>query len=495
MKQPFYYMRVVITYLLCLLPFNVIGLSVDSMRRAVVKLYVTIQSPDYLMPWQGGRLMNAMGTGFIIGKRRILTNAHVVSHTRFLEAQKDGQSARYPARVVFFGHDCDLALLTVDDDDFWRGMESLELASKVPELGDEVTVIGYPLGGTRISLTRGVVSRIDYSVYSHSGVDEHLVLQVDAAINPGNSGGPILYRNRVVGLAFQGIPGAENIGYGIPVSVIRRFLTDIEDGKYDSYPEIGITFIEARNTALRKELGLPENKTGIVVNYVDPFGAANGNLRPGDVLLKIDGYPIGNDGTITVDGVPVLFAELLERKLRGDFITLNIWRERAEQTVRISLTHPDNPFVFRYTYKRTSPYVVTGGLVFTELTRNLLATVSRYVPERNIQYLHYCSQYAKIEGLYTNRDCFVIISHRLPHQVNTYADNFLWGVVSQINNIPIKNLEDVAKALESPVEGFHIIRFEENDDMLVLDAEQVKEADAKISAQYGIKKLIYLEKE
>ena len=490
MKQ-FFYCMMLAGCLLFFMCCSVLGMSVESMRRAVVKLHVTIQPPDYLMPWQGGRLMNGTGTGFVIGKRRILTNAHVVSHARFLEVQKDGQSTRYPARVVLFGHDCDLAVVTVDDDGFWRGMEPLELASKVPELGDEVTAVGYPLGGSRISLTRGIVSRIDYSVYSHSGIDEHLVLQVDAAINPGNSGGPILYRDRVAGLAFQGIPGAENIGYGIPVPVIRRFLKDIEDGKYDGYPEIGILFMEARNSALRKELGLPDGKTGIVVNYVDPFGAGNGNLRPGDVLLKIDGYPIGNDGTVTVDGVPVLFAELLERKLKGDSITLVLWREKSEQTIRIPLTHPDDPFAFRYTYERTPPYVVAGGLVFTELSRNLLAAVGRYGQERNLQYLHYCFQYAKIDGLYTNRDCFVVFSHRLPHQVNTYADNFLWGVVSQINNIPIRNLKDVAKAFESPVGGFHIIRFEENDDMLVLDAEQVKQADEEINNRYGINKLIH----
>ena len=190
------------------LPAHAARSRFTPLLSGVVKIYATFQAEDYTTPWQTGRPGSGTGTGFVIAKRRILTNAHVVSNARFLEVSRDGQPGRYLARVAFIAHDCDLAALTVDDPAFFDGITPLSLAKAIPSLNDEVTVLGYPTGGDRISVTRGVVSRIDYSGYSHSGVDQHLVLQVDAAINPGNSGGPILFDRRVVGLAFQGLAWA-----------------------------------------------------------------------------------------------------------------------------------------------------------------------------------------------------------------------------------------------------------------------------------------------
>jgi len=263
-----------------------------SLRESVVKIYITAQRPDYSMPWQSLQPGSGSGSGFIIDKRRILTNAHVVSDARFLQVQKDGDSQRYPAKVAFIGHDCDLALLTVDDITFFEGTKGVRFSDSLPALNNEVTVLGYPTGGSRLSITRGVVSRIDYSIYSHSGADQHLVIQVDAAINPGNSGGPIVFKGKVTGLAFQGLMFAENIGYGIPIPVIRHFLDDISDDKYDGYPELGAAYLETTNPALCRDLGMPPNKSGIVIYYLDPFGSALGCLKPRDVLFSIDGYKI-----------------------------------------------------------------------------------------------------------------------------------------------------------------------------------------------------------
>lgn len=79
-----------------------------------------------------------------------------------------------------------------------------------------VVTYGYPAGGEQISYTRGVVSRIELQNYVHIGNRSLLAVQTDAAINPGNSGGPVIQDDRVVGVAFQGVPGLENAGFFIP---------------------------------------------------------------------------------------------------------------------------------------------------------------------------------------------------------------------------------------------------------------------------------------
>ena len=126
------------------------------------------------------------------------------------------------------------ALLTVSDDEFWEGVSPVEFGD-LPALQDAVTVVGYPIGGDTISVTSGVVSRIEILSYVH-GSTELLGLQIDAAINSGNSGGPAFNdKGRCVGIAFQSLKheDAENIGYVIPTPVIGHFIQDYE--KHNKY--------------------------------------------------------------------------------------------------------------------------------------------------------------------------------------------------------------------------------------------------------------------
>ena len=112
-------------------------------------------------------------------------------------------------------HECDLATLEVEDAGFWEGVTPLKLGA-MPSLQDEVAVVGYPEGGEGVSITQGVVSRIEIQRYAHSG-QSLLAVQIDAAINPGNSGGPALNANgEVVGVAFQLQQERQHIGHVVP---------------------------------------------------------------------------------------------------------------------------------------------------------------------------------------------------------------------------------------------------------------------------------------
>ncbi len=463
-------------------------------KRSVVKIYTTFQREDYALPWQGTLPSPGTGTGFIIEKRRILTNAHVVSDGRSIEVQKNGLSKKYQAKIVFIAHDCDLAILDVEDPSFFDDTQALKFAMELPELNDEVTVLGYPMGGQRLSITKGVVSRVDYSTYSHSGVDQHLVLQVDAAINPGNSGGPVMFKGKVVGLAFQGMAFGQNLGYAIPVSVIQHFLKDIDDGKYNGYPEIGVSYMDTLNDALRKDLKLPEDKTGVIVSYIDPFGSTVDILKLKDILMSIDGMAIANDGSIDLKGNPLIFSELVERKQWGESVSFQVWRDGAETTVSVPLTNPEDPFIYRYIYDERPLYCIFAGLTFCPLSRGYLNVMGNDISDANKQQVIYYSEYAKVDGLYKNADQFVVLTRRLPHPVNTYADKFINGIVTEVNQKPIRNLNDLKEAFAHPINGFHVIRFAGIDDSLVVEADAASQADNQIPATYGIPALEYLEK-
>lgn len=458
----------------------------DAIRHSVVKIYATIQRANSTLPWQHSRPQSGSGSGFIIKGKRILTNAHVASDIRFLEVKKNGHPRRYSARVVFTGHDCDLAVLEVDDETFFNGTHPVTFAEALPKLSDTVSVIGYPLGGERISLTKGVVSRIDYSIYSHSGVDQHLVIQVDAAINLGNSGGPVMFGGEVVGLAFQGLSRAENIGYAIPVPVIQHFLTDIADGTYHGYPELGAAVTDTRNAALQTALGLPPNETGVVIYFIDPFGSAHNVLKPRDVLLGVNEYDIAEDGTVQLKNNTVEFHELLERKQWGETVTFRLWRHNAVMTLPVPLTNPQDPYIFRKQYDQSPTYCILGGLVFAPLTREYLQTLGRNLSGVNEQQLLYLTQYAKIDGWHKNRNAFIVLIRRLPHPVNTYAAPFLNSILTEVNGVRIRKLSDLRDAMIIPQDDYHVLRFAGMDDTLVLDAAAAHEAQSQILERYGV---------
>src|SRR4030095_13017077 len=184
--------------------------------------YATTQDPDYDSPWQAQVPQASTGSGVVIGPGRVLTGAHVIANATFVQVQKISDTEKVVARVVGVCHDCDLALSEVGDRRFRDGIDPAKLG-ELPDLRDRVAVVGFPIGGEEISITEGVVSRIEVQRYSHSQ-RYLLAVTVDAAINKGNSGGPVFKSGNVVGIAFQKLENAENVGEMVPAPIIRHFL-------------------------------------------------------------------------------------------------------------------------------------------------------------------------------------------------------------------------------------------------------------------------------
>jgi S1-C subfamily serine protease len=196
--------------------------------QSVVKVLTVSDAPDYEQPWQNHGPSHSTGSGAIIRTERglrVLTNGHVVQNQVFVEVRRFGQSKRFVAEVEGVSHECDLALLRVRREDFFEGAEPIALGD-LPELGDGVTVCGYPIGGDRLSLTQGVVSRIEVSAYAHSQ-RPLLAIQIDAAVNSGNSGGPVFDGDKLIGVAFQSLEESQNIAYAIAIPIVKHFLRDL----------------------------------------------------------------------------------------------------------------------------------------------------------------------------------------------------------------------------------------------------------------------------
>jgi len=457
-----------------------------QLLQPVVKIFTVHTEPNYAMPWQMKRQKKSTSSGFLISGRRILTNAHsIVYHTSVL-VKKHGSAKKYAAEVVAEGHECDLAMLTVKDDSFWEGVTPLEFGD-LPHLQDSVIVVGYPTGGDNISVTCGVVSRIDYVHYTHATA-KLLAVQIDAAINSGNSGGPALKDNKVVGISFETLVNAENIGFIIPNIVIQHFLEDIERHKtYTGFCEIGIVCQSMENPQLKKFLNMDTNMTGLVVNRVDPLAYSCDSVEKDDVLLAIDNHEIADDCTVPFrDEERISFKYLLLDKFIGDKANLKLLRQGKiiDRDVVLTKLQPLVPL----DYESLPSYFIYAGLVFVPLTQLYLRHQWGKQWDRKAP-VRLCDLAINCELKFPDQE-IVLLSQVLVHEVNTGYQHTTNIQVKKFNGIEIRNLQHLVSLVEATSDTeapSEYVRFDlEFERAIVLERTQAEQASTEVLNQHFI---------
>src|SRR5882724_10812416 len=454
-----------------------------KIQKSLVRITSTEVEPDYRAPWNTGAIGRGVGAGFVIEGPRIMTNAHVVSNTRYLTVERDGDPNKYSARVVFVAHDCDLALITVDSPEFFKNMVPLGFGG-IPELESTVSAYGYPIGGERMSVTTGIVSRIDFQLYTHSSIDQHLAIQISAQINPGNRGGPVMQNAKVVGVAFQGYSGdvAQGVAYMVPTPVINRFLKDVSDGRYDGYVDLGITYGKLQNPAQRKFLGLKDDGRGVLVETVVAAGPCAKILRPGDVLLAIDNHPIASDGNVELEGERVEMPEVVERKFKRDNVKFDIWRDKQSTSGSVQLYKPWPYSIQGHSYDMRPRYVLYGGLLFQPLSLDMLEAYRA----SDLRLRHFF-EYFVPEQIYLEHPDVIVLSNLLPDPINSYLAPYRGGIVDEVNGKKIRTLDELSQAFAQAPERL-VIRMIGDGPPLVLDRNKVEAARERIKARYNVLK-------
>ncbi|CAK7328962.1 unnamed protein product [Dovyalis caffra] len=452
---------------------------------AVVKVFCVHTEPNFSLPWQRKRQYSSSSSGFVIGGRRVLTNAHSVEHYTQVKLKKRGSDTKYLATVLAIGTECDIALLTVNDDEFWEGVSPVEFG-ELPALQDAVTVVGYPIGGDTISVTSGVVSRIEILSYVH-GSTELLGLQIDAAINSGNSGGPAFNdKGECVGIAFQSLKheDAENIGYVIPTPVIKHFIQDYEkNGSYTGFPFLGIEWQKMENPDLRLAMGMKPDQKGVRIRRVDPTALESEVLQPSDIILSFDGVDIANDGTVPFrHGERIGFSYLISQKYTGDNAAIKVLRNSKTLEFDIKLsTH--RRLIPPHVKGKPPSYYIIAGFVFTTVSVPYLR--SEYGKEYEFEapvklldkLLHSMPQ--------SPDEQMVVVSQVLVADINIGYEDIVNTQVLAFNGKPVKNLKSLANMVENCDDEF--LKFNlEYDQIVVLRTKTAKEATVDILTTHCI---------
>jgi len=455
-----------------------------DVRDSMVKIYSVQNEPDYDNPWNMRGPEAFSGSGCIIEGNRILTNAHVVSDHTFIMVRLHGQSQKHPAKVVAVSHEADLALLSVDEPAFFKGVKPLRLG-ELPEVEQEVIVCGFPEGGDTLSTTKGVISRIELQRYAHSLI-KLLAGQLDAAINPGNSGGPVLVGDRIVGVVMQARKKSQNIGYMVPAPVIDHFLIDMEDGRYDGFPEDGIVIQPLENESLKRMFGLNKDQSGALVSAVTTGSPAEGKIFAGDVLLAIDGHRIADDSTVEFrPGERTGCDFYVKQRQIGEDLVYEILRQGQMETVRLKLDKNTGSgrLVPMKRYDVQPTYYVYGGLVFCPLTLNYLLSWgddwSEDAPYNLLTYF--------VDGELTREgEEVVVIIKVLASNLNNGYDDLVDSRIVEVNGKPIRNLQDLIRSVEKDAENPFVVFRTEGNQTIALDRKKSEAAHGNILSTYRI---------
>jgi S1-C subfamily serine protease len=452
----------------------------DAIRESVVKVFTTMRPPDPIRPWQKGSPQEATGTGAVIEGKRILTNAHVVTYASQVFVQPEGSGDKIAATVESISPEIDLAVLKVEDDAFFDSRPPLQRTAGLPEIKETVLVYGYPTGGSSQSLTKGIVSRIEFVPYSHGTWG--LRIQVDAAINPGNSGGPALVGSKMIGLVNSRLGGGDNIGYIIPSEEIDLFLKDVADGKYDGKPTLTDTLQTFENEVLKGKLGV-KKAAGMIVH--EPGRDTPGYpLKKWDVIVKIGDKEVDNVGMVPIkDNLRLRFQYMVQRLAKDGKVPLTIVRDGKEQVVQLPVEPRHDELIPTLKGKYPS-YFIYGPIVFSTATSDLLGGLER-AGERYFALFSFIGSplvtrrgdKAKFPG----EELVIVCSPMFPHKTAKGYSNPIMKVVKAINGVRVKNLRHLVETLRDATDKYITIDFDDkNSETIVFDRKEILQATEEI---------------
>jgi S1-C subfamily serine protease len=461
--------------------------STDPIANSVVQIFSTVRYPDMFKPWKKGEPQEISGSGFVIEGRRILTNAHVVLYASRVEIQGHGAGDRISATVESIDSGMDLAVLQLEDETFFDSHPALARSGTIPREKDPVLLYGYPTGGTGISVTKGIVSRVEFTHYSIQ--ESGLRIQIDAAVNHGNSGGPALAGDKVIGVAFSTLSGAQNIGYIIPSEEVELFLKNSAGGAYKGKPGEFSSVQNLQNLSLRRSLKVPLSEHGVVVRRVgNP--SPDYPLKSRDVIVRIGDTPLDDQGMVTIEGdLKVTFDFLIQRIVKDGVVPITVLREGKE--VAISLPVENRFRLLNRDLGGAYPsYFILGPIAFSEASLQLVTLLisNGYygvaLAQRESPFATRTMDYAAFDG-----EALVFVpAPFFPHPLaKGYADPET-RVVAAVNGVRIRNLAHLVQIIRDSSEKYVTIEFaDERSERLVFPREEMVASTGGILAGNGIR--------
>jgi hypothetical protein len=454
---------------------------------SVVRVNATDQAWDFFHPWTKHAPYSRRGLGAVIGHGEVLVTAEMVDNANYVELERAESGERVPATVEAIDYEADLALLKPSDDKFLNGITPLEITDAA--VGDRLSVWQLEPTGALLS-TDALLTTVEVGKYPEDDVallDYSLTTSLQ--YRDGSFTVPMVKGGKLAGILLRYDTRTQNAN-AIPAPIINHFLTDAAGKTYGGFPRAGLLFAPTRDPQLRRYANIPPMLLGgVYITHVerDSPGEEAG-IKDGDVLLDIAGKSIDQDGDYTDPKHGKLsLVNLISLQTAGSKVPFKLLRDGKSMDVDVTVRHrPADSYVIPpYVVGKAPNYYVLGGLVFQELSREYLkewgADWQKKAPERMVYYDKYQSDLFQ-----DGRKRLVILSQVLPTQDSIGYEDLGALVITKINDVPLTSFADVPKALAHPVNGFDKIEFEENPNVIYLDARQVADHADDLMKTYGL---------
>lgn len=274
-----------------------------------------------------------IGTGFVVDESGlIVTNKHVVSNAAAEYKVIDNNNQEYKVSNIYRDPTNDLAILRVEG----ASLPTLAMGdSDRARVGESVIAIGTALGEFRHTVTTGVVSGLGRGVTAGDGFYQtetlENVIQTDAAINPGNSGGPLLnMKGEVIGVNVAVSVGAQNIGFALPINVVKASIDNFNQTGQFERPFLGVSYILI-NAQQAVRMSYPQG--ALIQEVVAGSVAAEAGLQAGDVITALDGQQLRDTE----------LASIINRKRVGDQMKIEYWRDGEDREITVTLRTASQP--------------------------------------------------------------------------------------------------------------------------------------------------------
>lgn len=449
-------------------------------QRAIVSVEVTRKQYDYLQPWSR-KVDQVTKFGTIIKGKEILTTADQLSNRTLIRLQK-GRGRWFEGKVTWIDYHANLAAIACEDQDFWEGTEAVELAPITPQRGSAQVVRWRNglLDARNVDISRLVVKHGKLTFM------DQLQLELDSDMQGIGWAEAVIQGDKLIGLTSS---KDDQTITCVPSSFILSRLADRADGPYEGLGYFSFVWQMAENPDTLAYLGQTGEPKGVVIIEVQTNKVAN-PLRPKDVILEIDGYPIDVKGDyVDPDYGNLLLENLASRKKKaGDIVKIKI--ERAGKEMEVNYTLPKAEYgvqlVPMEVPDREPEYFIIGGLVFQPLSVPYLeswgADWNRKAPFR--------FSYATREEATPEEPSLVVLSIILPDPLNLGYQDSRYLILDKFNGKPVRRLEDLVAAKAEPHNGFHLIEFREGESLsrMILNAAETDPATSRVLERYGIQK-------
>jgi S1-C subfamily serine protease len=453
----------------------------------VVRVNVASQSYNFAQPWRKNAPALRQGLGVVLLDGRILVTAELVANHSYIELEKPETALKAAAQVEAVDYEANLALLAAPAAEFLQSIPGAKL-DETAAVGDRVEILQLEPNGRAVR-TAATITTIEVAPYP---VDDSafLVFKLSLPLQSRENSFtvPAFKDGKLVGLLMRYDSRTQTADV-IPVPVIEHFLQAAAKEPYAGFPRAGLGYADTRDPQLRRFAKLPEGNGGAYITRIASGSPAEqAGLKVGDVLLRLDGKTIDQDGNYEDERFgKISLAHYASTVLKaGQTVPFVISRNGEEKTIDVTLAPRDRSKMVSQPYIFDSPpnYLIVGGIVFSELSRQFLREWGPNWTREGPQRLVYLDRYQ--HELPSDRGKIVFISAVLPGPNTVGYENLSYEIIEEANGRPIRSLADLAEAIDHPTDRFHRFKLAEDPGLIVLDVEGSKAEEERLLRDYRL---------